>query len=143
MQNTNLQVQYDNQTEHTLQCLPSGWVCPKCGAVMAPHMNVCINCKGEPPTYNTLNSLPNLTMNALLNDALEEKDSLKTLEEYMKEHPEITNQYGDFGEFSEPKFKCPKCGGNVRKNLSIVLTSYPPQYRYDCEKCGHSIVLHY
>lgn len=23
-----------------------GWECPKCGAVMAPHMNVCINCKG-------------------------------------------------------------------------------------------------
>ena len=24
-----------------------GWECPKCGAVMAPHMNVCVNCKGN------------------------------------------------------------------------------------------------
>jgi uncharacterized OB-fold protein len=24
-----------------------GWECPKCGAVMAPHMNVCINCTGD------------------------------------------------------------------------------------------------
>ena len=23
-----------------------GWECPKCGAVMAPHINVCVNCKG-------------------------------------------------------------------------------------------------
>ena len=24
-----------------------GWVCPKCGAVMAPSERVCINCKGQ------------------------------------------------------------------------------------------------
>jgi predicted RNA-binding Zn-ribbon protein involved in translation (DUF1610 family) len=24
-----------------------GWECPKCGAVMSPQMNYCINCKGE------------------------------------------------------------------------------------------------
>lgn len=24
-----------------------GWECPKCGAVMAPHVNVCINCSGN------------------------------------------------------------------------------------------------
>ena len=24
-----------------------GWECPKCGAVMAPHMDVCINCSGH------------------------------------------------------------------------------------------------
>lgn len=26
------------------QNLLTGWVCPKCGAVMAPHQNYCINC---------------------------------------------------------------------------------------------------
>ena len=123
---------------------PKGWECPKCGAVMAPHLNMCTNCKGVPPTYNTLNSLSNNTLNALLNEkADEDKKSLKTLEEYIDSHREAINHYGEFGEYSEPKFKCPKCGGNVRKNLSLVLTSYPPQYRYDCEKCGHSVVLHY
>ena len=24
--------------------LPTGWVCPKCGAVMAPHVNGCTHC---------------------------------------------------------------------------------------------------
>jgi hypothetical protein len=24
-----------------------GWECPKCGAVMAPHVNVCVNCSGN------------------------------------------------------------------------------------------------
>lgn len=26
--------------------LQYGWVCPLCGAVMAPHESVCINCRG-------------------------------------------------------------------------------------------------
>lgn len=25
--------------------MQQGWECPKCGAVMAPHMNCCINCR--------------------------------------------------------------------------------------------------
>lgn len=24
-----------------------GWECPKCGAVMAPHVSVCVNCSGN------------------------------------------------------------------------------------------------
>lgn len=24
-----------------------GWECPKCGAVMAPHVTVCVNCSGH------------------------------------------------------------------------------------------------
>lgn len=27
--------------------MQQGWECPKCGAVMAPHMNCCINCRGN------------------------------------------------------------------------------------------------
>lgn len=24
-----------------------GWECPKCGAVMAPHVSCCVNCRGN------------------------------------------------------------------------------------------------
>lgn len=40
---------------------------------------------------------------------------------------------------SEPKYQC-ECGGNMRKRLDMVFasyfTSYPPKYRYECDKCG-------
>lgn len=37
--------------------LPQGWECPKCGAVMSPSSNHCINCTGY--FNNTYNSIPN------------------------------------------------------------------------------------
>jgi len=30
---------------------------------------------------------------------------------------------------------CPVCGKYIYKNLGVILTTYPPQYRYECE-CG-------
>lgn len=39
--------------------------------------------------------------------------------------------------WSEPKYKCEKCGGNVRKNLKIILASLPPEYEYVCNNCGN------
>ena len=38
-------------------------------------------------------------------------------------------------QYSGPRYICPKCGGNMRKNRSIVLTTYPPKFRYECDKC--------
>lgn len=38
--------------------------------------------------------------------------------------------------WSEPKYQCPNCGGGMCKNLMITLTSYPPQYEYQCDSCG-------
>lgn len=34
--------------------------------------------------------------------------------------------------------QCPVCGFEMVKDTSIVLTTYPPQYRWDCPHCGHS-----
>lgn len=31
---------------------------------------------------------------------------------------------------------CPKCNKPLMKDASIVLTTYPEQYRYFCEDCG-------
>ena len=34
---------------------------------------------------------------------------------------------------------CPKCGSRrVAMDVSCVLTTYPPQYRYECFDCGHT-----
>jgi hypothetical protein len=30
-----------------INVIPKGWECPKCGAVMAPHVDVCVNCRGN------------------------------------------------------------------------------------------------
>ena len=45
--------------------------------------------------------------------------------------------------YSEPKYKCEKCGGNVRKRLDIVCASNPPKYVYICEKCGNIDYLNF
>lgn len=39
---------------------------------------------------------------------------------------------------SEPKYRCPSCiEGGMCRNETIVLCSYPPQFQYECNKCGH------
>ena len=44
----------------------------------------------------------------------------------------------DFREWSEPRYKCPKCEGGMCKNLQMVCASLPPMYIYRCNKCGHT-----
>ena len=47
------------------------------------------------------------------------------------------NAFQFTAQWSEPKYQCPKCGGGMRKNMMVVLTSHPAQYEYQCDKCGH------
>lgn len=56
-----------------------------------------------------------------------------------KEYSEMANKaaFQFTAQWSEPKYQCPKCGGGMCKNLMVVLTSYPVQYEYQCDKCGH------
>ena len=59
---------------------------------------------------------------------------IKAKEELKKPAPE------EFGQWSDPIYPCPKCGGNMRMNMlgGIVLTSLPPihQNKYQCDECG-------
>ena len=64
---------------------------------------------------------------------------MKTREEYIKSLEQTkTDLYGR----SEPKYKCPHCGGNVRKVLYnyVCLATYPSkeQYLYECEDCNYN-----
>lgn len=59
---------------------------------------------------------------------------LPTADEYRKF---IGVPYTYQREWSEPKYICPKCGGGMCRNEMVVLASYPAQYEYKCDKCGH------
>lgn len=52
------------------------------------------------------------------------------------EYKELFATISRSNEWSNPLYICPKCGGNVRRNETIVLTSNPPKHQYKCEKCG-------
>ncbi len=43
----------------------------------------------------------------------------------------------EISQWSEPKYQCPVCGGGMCKNLTVVLTTWPEQYTYMCNKCGY------
>lgn len=51
-------------------------------------------------------------------------------DEFQKYFPDISNK-----ELTE--IECPKCGKHIWRRTDIVLTTYPPQYVYECE-CGWS-----
>ena len=60
---------------------------------------------------------------------------LPTAKEYSEAAEKIAFQFT--AQWAEPKYKCPKCDGGMRKNMMVVLTSYPAQYEYQCDKCGY------
>lgn len=35
--------------------------------------------------------------------------------------------------------KCPKCGGFMQKNTTVVYTSFPPKYQFRCAQCGETV----
>ena len=59
---------------------------------------------------------------------------LPTADEYRKA---IGVPYSYHREWSEPKYICPKCGGGMCRNETMVFTSNPPKYEYQCNKCGN------
>ena len=45
---------------------------------------------------------------------------------------------GEWKPLKRVGYVCPKCGqGRMKLDEGIVLTSNPPQYRYQCDKCGY------
>ena len=64
---------------------------------------------------------------------------LPSEEEYVKLHrPQMDLELNIK---SEPKYRCPKCSGIMRKCCDFALTTYPPQYRYECDDCDYSVTL--
>ena len=87
---------------------------------------------------NTINnSIEVATLNAVsMGDAiLTSTTCLPTAKEYSEAAEKNAFQFT--AQWSEPKYQCPKCGGGMRKNMMVVLTTYPVKYEYQCDKCGH------
>lgn len=61
---------------------------------------------------------------------------LPTAKEYSEMAQKTAFQFT--GQWSEPKYQCPKCDGGMRKDLTMVIDTYPAQYKYQCDKCGHT-----
>lgn len=58
-----------------------------------------------------------------------------TWEEYKRQRLQI-NKYVDHQHYMQTEIECPTCGMPIYKNVSLVLTSYPPQYQFRCMNCG-------
>lgn len=69
-------------------------------------------------------------------DIEKKEKKLPSYDEY-KKGPHSHHLCGISGsKYSEPLFKCPVCGGEVRRDESIVLTTIPPKCKYKCDICG-------
>lgn len=87
---------------------------------------------------NTINDSINIAaLNAVsMGDAISTTTTcLATAKEYREAVNKEAFQFNE--QWSEQLYQCPKCGGGMCKNLMVVLTSYPEQYEYKCNKCGH------
>ena len=60
-------------------------------------------------------------------------ERLPTAEEYRKM---VRATPLEWSEWSEPKYLCPDCGGNMCKNQTIRMLTHPETYMYRCDKCG-------
>ena len=60
---------------------------------------------------------------------------LPTAKEYSEMAEKAAFQFT--ARWSEPKYRCPKCGGGMCRDETVVLTTYPAMYEYQCDKCGH------
>lgn len=58
--------------------MQQGWECPKCGAVMAPHVSCCVNCRGNKGggTATTITNPTTIKANWTGDDPLTEPSSI-------------------------------------------------------------------
>lgn len=62
---------------------------------------------------------------------------LLTKEQFIKKNKNILEIY------EKPVYQCPKCGGDVRVDLSVMYAVNPPKYKYFCtnKECNYKEVL--
>lgn len=82
------------------------------------------------PLYTT--SQPNTTTVVEKEEPPFQK-GLPTREEYNEKLNPFNYALTDW---SEPKYICPKCGGNMRRDETHIIASNPIKRMYQCDKCA-------
>ena len=91
--------------------------------------------KGTAPNYKL--SIPKEVFIEAFNKYCKHQD-LPSEEEYVKMYrPQMDLDLLNIK--SEPKYRCPKCSGIMRKRIDFSLQTFPPQYRYECDDCDYSV----
>lgn len=108
--------------------------CIGCEYYNKPYWSVISPCNSCSRIYgmNGYVSATTMSINSNIGDIA---TNLPTAKEYSEAANKMAFQFTF--KWSEPKYQCPKCGGGMRRNEMVVLTSYPAQYEYQCDKCGH------
>ena len=107
--------------------------CMGCEYYNKPYWSVVSPCASCPRIYGTGGYVTTTTTTAIkYND---NATNLPTAKEYREAAEKTAFQFT--AQWSEPKYQCPKCGGGMCRNEMVVLTSYPPKYEYQCDKCGY------
>lgn len=105
--------------------------CTGCEYYNKPYWSIVSPCKSCPKVYNGTVSYVTTT----IGDINDSTTRLLTAKEYREAAQKAAFQFS--AQWSEPKYQCPECGGGMCKNLMVTLTTYPAQYEYQCDKCGH------
>ena len=72
-------------------------------------------------------------------------NELPSAQDYQEQDRTYVTSYWELQsrKWSEPKYRCPVCEqGGMRRDETVVLTSNPPSYRYQCDACGHIAYHH-
>lgn len=109
--------------------------CMGCEYYNKPYWSVVSPCKSCPRVYGTGGYVTTTTTNIKVGKFDDSTTNLPSAKEYREVTQKAAFQFT--GQWSEPKYQCPECGGGMCRNEMITLTSYPAQYLYQCDKCGH------
>lgn len=67
--------------------------------------------------------------------------NLPTMEEFKAQERPNTISFDVKGMKDEPLFECPKCQGEMHRDISVVYMTYPPKYKYFCKECGFKTIF--
>lgn len=110
-------------------------LCIGCEYYNKPYWSVISPCNSCPRIYGT-GGYVTTTATVIKSNINDDIIHLPTAKEYREAAQKSAFQFT--AQWSEPKYQCPECGGGMCKNLMVTLTTYPAQYEYQCDKCGHT-----